>query len=319
METESNSEFVEDATTTSSPDEDRALPPAGLSSAISPEIIHFDIQSLKNHPLSDAIYGTEVSDELLESINTLGILQPILVVKDSLEIISGNSRVKAARNLGYQRIQGTYFGSINDLEIQQAVLESNSQRVKTNEQKVREYNARKTIESELTILRKSAANPDEKQSKAIAREAKGKAREKAAKKSGVSANVAQKASKVIEKADRLKEEGKVEESTELLNVLNKSINAAHKLVVQQDAPADAEPTKPKNIVAPIVPQAVLGSPGREFSSQQEAVDAAQAIVRFLRSLDASDFDTEHREIWNQVAADISGRLRELRISDEVPA
>ncbi len=312
MENETHSETVEDMI----PNEDQT--PAEPMQAVVPEIIQFRLQELKNHPLSDSIYGTEVGDDLLESISTLGILQPILVVKDSLEIISGNSRVKAARSLGYEVIQGTYFGSINTLEIQQAVLESNSQRVKTNEQKVREYNARKTIESELAILRKAASNPDEKQTKVIAREARGKAREKAAKKSGVSSNVAQKASKVIEEADRLKEEGKVEESSELISVLNKSINAAHKLVTQKDAPAEDVSSKPKapESVAVPVPGLASYSTG-SLDSQQEAVEAAHAVVRFLRTRDASDFDDEHREIWNQIASDITGRLRELQLAESV--
>lgn len=283
------------------------LPPATI-----PEIVNFQIHTLKNHPLSDAIYGTEVGEDLLESIRTLGVLQPILVVKDSHEIISGNSRVKAARNLGYEVIQGTYFTSSSDLEIQQAVLESNSQRVKTNEQKIREYNARKTIESELTLLRKAAANPEEKPSKAVTREAKGKAREKAAKKSGVSANVAEKASKVIEEADRLKDEGKVEESSELINVLNKSINSAHKLVTQKDAPTEATPKPPKT-PEPIVSLPVVTGAPHEFKTQEEAIGAAQAIVRFLRTRDSSDFTTAQNEEWFQIADDISGRLRELQI------
>ncbi len=48
-----------------------------------PEIVNFQIETLKNHPLSDVIYGTEVGEDLLESIRTLGVLQPILVVRDS--------------------------------------------------------------------------------------------------------------------------------------------------------------------------------------------------------------------------------------------
>jgi ParB-like chromosome segregation protein Spo0J len=285
---------------------------ASPSPAIAPEIVSFQIHELKNHPLSDAIYGTEVGEDLLESIRTLGVLQPILVVKDSLEIISGNSRVKAALTLGYEVIQGTYFSSDNDLEIKQAVLESNSQRVKTNEQKIREYNARKTIESELTLLRKAAANPAAKPTKAATREAKGAAREKAAKKSGVSANAADKAVKVIEEADRLKDEGKVEESTELINALNKSINTAHKMVKQKDAPADAPPSKPKAPESVVSLPVVTGGP-QEIFSQDDAIASAKAIVRFLRRHDASDFTPDQSVEWYQLANEISGRLRELKI------
>ena len=283
-------------------------PGAGnLGLAATPEIVNFAISELKHHRLSNAIYGTEIGDDLVESIRTLGVLQPILVTRDSLEVISGNSRVQAARQLGYQVIQGTYFTSDNDLEIQQAVLESNSQRIKTNEQKIREYNARKTIESELALLRKVDADPKAKPTKALTREVKGKAREHAAKKAGVSANVADKAAKVIEEADRLKDEGKMDESTELINALNKSIKTAHKMVTKKDAPEGEE----ARIPAPVVSlPAVVGAP-HKFTAQEDAIGAGQAIVRFLRMHDASDFTAAQSEEWGQISRDIAGRLREL--------
>ncbi len=276
-------------------------------SPTTPEIVSFAISSLKNHRLSNAIYGTEIGADLIESIRTLGVLQPILVAKDSLEIISGNSRVEAARTLGYEVISGTYFAAESDLEIQQAVLESNSQRIKTNEQKIREYNARKTIESELALLRGTGGNPEKKPTKAATREAKVKARDHAAKKIGVSANVADKAAKVIEAADRLKEEGKVDESTELINALNKSIKTAHKMVTRKDAPGEQE--IPERVVS--LP-AVVGAP-HKFVAQEDAIGAGQAIVRFLRMHDASDFTPAQSEEWGQISRDIAGRLRELGV------
>lgn len=286
-----------------------SLPPFALTGT--PEIVSFSIHTLKNHPLSDAIYGTELEDDFLESIRTLGVLQPILVVKGSLEIISGNSRVKAARTLGHEVIQGTYFSSNNDLEIQQAVLESNSQRVKTNEQKIREYNARKTVESELALQRKAAAHPEIKPTKAVTREAQGKARDNAAKKIGVSTNVAEKATKVIAEADRLKDEGKAEESSELINALNKSIKTAHRMVTQKDAPAEAEPAKPKP-AASVVPLSVEGDAPLELVAQEDFIGAGQAIVRFLRTHAPSDFTPDEVAEWRQIAQDISGRLGELK-------
>lgn len=286
-------------------------PGAGnLGVAATPEIVSFSISELKHHRLSNAIYGTEISDELVESIRTLGVLQPILVTRDSLEVISGNSRVQAARQLGYEVISGTYFTSENDLEIQQAVLESNSQRIKTNEQKIREYNARKTIESELALLRRTEADPKAKPTKAATREAKGKAREHAAKKAGVSANVADKAAKVIEEADRLKDEGKMDESTELINALNKSIKTAHKMVTKKDA--GDEPSEEKIPERVVSLPAVVGAP-HKFTAQEDAIGAGQAIVRFLRMHDASDFTPAQSEEWGQIARDISGRLRELGV------
>jgi len=312
METEQNSDTVDD--TTPFQDEKEPITSGPEANAI----IHFNVDDLRNHPLSDTIYGTEVSDELLESVGALGILQPILVARENLAIISGNSRVKAARNLGHKVIRGTYFESSSDLEIQQAVLESNSQRIKTNEQRIREYNARKTIESELAILRKASAGLDEKETKVMAKEAKAKARAKAAQKSGVNSNTAQKATKVIERADRLKEEGKTEESSELLTVLNKSINAAHKLVTQKEPGAEPTPPKPKPVVS--LPVKITsdsdGATSYQFEAQAEAIAAAEAIVRFLRTRDSSDFDSSHKDTWNQIAEDISGRLVELRLREE---
>lgn len=272
-----------------------------------PEIVSFSISSLKNHRLSNAIYGTEIGEDLIESIRTLGVLQPILVAKESLEIISGNSRVEAARTLGYEVILGTYFAAESDLEIQQAVLESNSQRIKTNEQKIREYNARKTIESELALLRKTEADPKAKVTKAVEREAKVKARDHAAKKIGVSANVADKAAKVIVEADRLKEEGKVDESLELINALNKSIKTAHKMVTRKDEPVETGTSRPKR------PEAVVAGTPHQFMAQEDAIGAARGIVRFLQMREVSDFTFAQSQEWSQIAQEITGRLRELRV------
>lgn len=277
---------------------------------VAPEIVNFSIRDLKHHPLSNAIYGPGIGEDLVESIRTLGVLQPILVARGSLEIISGNSRVQAARILGYEAIQGTYFSSEKDLEVQQAVLESNSQRIKTNEQKIREYNARKTIESELALLKKVGSDPNKKPSKAATREATVKARDHAAKKIGVSAGVAEKATKVIAEADRLKEEGKVDESTELINALNKSIKSAHKMVTKKDAPTEEDADEGKIPARVVELPAVTGSP-HKFLAQEDAIGAGQAIVRFLRMHDASDFTPGQGEEWVQISRDIAGRLREL--------
>ncbi len=124
--------------------------------------------------------------------------------------------------------------------------------------------------------------------------------------------MADKATKVIEEADRLKDEGKVEESTELINALNKSINTAHKMVKQKDAPADAPPSNPKP-PEPVVSLPVVTDATNDLT-QEDAIRAAKAVVRFLRSRDASDFTPDQSGEWYRVGNEIAERLGNCRFS-----
>jgi hypothetical protein len=110
-----------------------------------------EIKEFRPHPLNEQVYGVEKpDDELIASIEKLGVLQPIIV--DSLgRILSGNRRWTACKILakrhptkGFNHIPATVFSG-TELEAQRILIEANKQRIKTREQRCREYQELKRI------------------------------------------------------------------------------------------------------------------------------------------------------------------------------
>lgn len=93
------------------------------------------ISKLKINPFHAKIYKVNDIDDLAESIQEIGLLQPI-VVNSSLSIISGVRRYYALQKLGYTEV---------DVEIKQlnvaeeiAIISMNKQRVKTQRERLME-------------------------------------------------------------------------------------------------------------------------------------------------------------------------------------
>lgn len=66
------------------------------------------INSIKEHPKNSEIYTKTRSEEdksLMENIKLYGLLQPIIVDKNSNYIVSGNRRYKCCKELGMDKIQ----------------------------------------------------------------------------------------------------------------------------------------------------------------------------------------------------------------------
>lgn len=99
---------------------------------------------LRSHPLNDKIYGDGPDDELIDSIRNKGILNPLLITHDNL-IISGHRRWQAAVAIGLDSLPVVIFGSTDELDIEEALIESNRQRIKTGEQIGREWKHLKRI------------------------------------------------------------------------------------------------------------------------------------------------------------------------------
>lgn len=67
-----------------------------------------DINSIKEHPKNSEIYTNSRSEEdksLMENIRIYGLLQPIIVDKNTNFIVSGNRRYKCYKELGRNKIQ----------------------------------------------------------------------------------------------------------------------------------------------------------------------------------------------------------------------
>ena len=125
--------------------------------------------NLPPHPLSIKIYGKpKPTTELLQSIEKVGLLQP-LVVNDygdgSYELLVGNTRAEAWRILYEQKKVPSVWVScrfvhLNALEAERLLIESNRQRVKTEDQKNREAVELLRIETELAKQRMLAGKAD---------------------------------------------------------------------------------------------------------------------------------------------------------------
>ena len=102
------------------------------------KIFDAKISELKKHPLNIKIYGDKCDDQLIVSVAKVGILTPILITKSN-QVISGHRRVEAAKANNLKVIPARHFKSDDDLSIEEALILANEQRVRTTEQKAREY------------------------------------------------------------------------------------------------------------------------------------------------------------------------------------
>lgn len=123
--------------------------------------IDVDPKLLKNHPLQAKIYGDVADMEFCEEIEKNGILQPILITED-WTIISGHRRMQAARKNALATVPCVVSPLKDRLDIEEAFLSSNANRLKTVEQTAREVKERLRIETERAAAReKSGKRPKE--------------------------------------------------------------------------------------------------------------------------------------------------------------
>jgi protein gp37/ParB-like chromosome segregation protein Spo0J len=193
---------------------------------------------LQPHPENARIYGDAADEGLVASVREKGILNPLLITPSNL-VISGHRRLDAAKRAGLPEVPIVVFASTNELDILEALLESNRQRAKDGEQIGREFEAALGIETERakqaqrehagTAPGKSKSLPVNSQevkkppSPRYQREAK----TRAAKRIGVSQQKAERASTINKVVGRLKEQGEDEAAEKLRKALKtESVNKA---------------------------------------------------------------------------------------------
>lgn len=178
---------------------------------------------LRPHPLNDEIYGDGADSDLVESIRNKGILNPLLITHDNL-IISGHRRWEAAITIGLDELPVVIFGSTDELDIEEALIESNRQREKTNEQIGREFKHLKRIINirEGQQGRRTDLTSDRNQS-----EVRSAPTRKAADQIGVSQFTANRAERVVDAIDRLEDEGDDASAEHLRRKLESSVNGAY--------------------------------------------------------------------------------------------
>lgn len=240
------------------------------------------IAELRPHPLNEEIYGDRADADLVASIAERGVLNPILISPSRL-IISGHRRWGAAAAAGHDSVPVVYFGSDDPLDIAEALIESNRQRQKTNEQIGREYKQLKTIIHE----REARRGNQYTESASASQEAEAKPTKKAAASLGVSQPTAVRAEAVVDAIDALRSVGKAEEAKELSSELERSVKGAYEKVRSATTywtpePAEAEPeteTEPEATPPPPArPHVVNNSGNNEWYTPSIYIEAARQVL-----------------------------------------
>ena len=184
--------------------------------------MNVDITLIKENPINHEIYGDEDPEqftELLERIKASGYIKPLIINRNYL-IISGHRRYKCALELGREIIDVEFYKGDDEKELEM-LLNENAFRDKTNFQKVREAEFYHKIEAKKAEERKLfglglTANLQQGETNEIVGE-----------KIGMSARSYHDARKIVERID---EEEDPEVKSFLEGTLNKSVNAAKKLI-----------------------------------------------------------------------------------------
>lgn len=182
-------------------------------------------RDLRPHEANERIYGDHADKGLIDSIRTFGIHDPLLITHDG-RIISGHRRYEAAVSLGLPKVPVSVFSSDDELDIEQALIECNRQREKTNEQKSREYKRLKAIlhERESRQGNNQYTNGNVASGKYLPEA--DKPSQKAAAAVGMSRPTADKGAAVVDAIDDLRANGEIEQADALRDQLNKSVSSA---------------------------------------------------------------------------------------------
>ena len=87
------------------------------------------VSQLSQHPQNEEIYSISNIDDLEKSISSLGLLEG-LVIDEKNQVISGNRRFVAVKNLGWENVECKKVEIPKD-EVLQYIIHHNKQRVKT--------------------------------------------------------------------------------------------------------------------------------------------------------------------------------------------
>lgn len=199
-----------------------------------PVFTHKDPRTLKPHQKNSAIYGSEEDvTELIELIRSSGWVKP-LVVTPTDTIISGHRRCKAVLALGWEEVRVEVRQFPDELAELEALLLENASRLKTTEQKVREGEAWKEVETFKAKLRQKACLKNGNRTPVpenFPEREKGESRDRIANRVGIgSGRTYEKAAKVVTVIDLDTLKGDLVTAQGLRKVLNeKSVDAAHTL------------------------------------------------------------------------------------------
>lgn len=292
-------------------------------------------EKLKTSEFSRETYGEAFSPSLVASIAENGIQTPLLVNLKSQEVISGNSRLAVAINLGHPTVPVIYIDEDDDLIIRERILDTNRHRERTPEQKVREFTAYKEIESVKAKERqRTNTNTGDAPVQNRTQADHGKARDKAALKVGMSGVQLERGEKVLDAVSKLME-GKESEAKALLDKLNKkSIHSAYMAAidlgcidkpaakVKSKNPAGSKKTpnkqskaKSENLTLTQPPPTAneSGSPSCDdefpkIDSHKRAMNALDRVIVFVEALDPDSITDGMMKEWQETINSLSGAL-----------
>ena len=99
--------------------------------------MEIQISKLEHHPLNREVYSLSNIDDLVESIDEVGLLQP-LVIDQHNQVISGNRRLSAVQILGWKKVAVEKVKVLKK-DIPNLLIHHNKQRVKTSREILNEY------------------------------------------------------------------------------------------------------------------------------------------------------------------------------------
>ena len=203
------------------------------------KVIYMNPFDLEPHEVNEDIYRDAPDEEFIESIKRLGVLEPILAKEEltdgapEIVVLSGQRRMNAARALEMDEvpviIQPDELVGTDDEAIRLLIL-SNRQRNKTNEQRAREFDVLKEVESRLAEDRGKGGRGQAEEGKT------GTARDIAAQAVGMSGMTAERASVVVKAIDEAEAGGDEAKAADLRRMLNRSVSKGHKAVEREKAP-----------------------------------------------------------------------------------
>ena len=247
-----------------------------------PVFTQFDPRTLKPHQKNSAIYGEEEDvTELIELIRMSGWVKP-LVVTPTGTIISGHQRCKAVLALGWESIMVEVREFADELAELEALLLENASRLKSTEQKVREGEAWKEVETFKANLRRHASLKHGNHSPVpenFPEREKGDSRDLIAKRVGIgSGRTYEKAALVVSVIDSDTKKGDLVTAQGLRQVLNeKSVDAAHTLAKKPPPERQALAELITKGIAKSIKQAVkmINQNNSEDSSNADCSDPSQ--------------------------------------------
>jgi ParB-like chromosome segregation protein Spo0J len=184
------------------------------------------VDELRPHPRNAEIYDERslTDHSLYDSIKALRrVITPLTILPDGT-VLSGHRRLDAAERAGLEEVPVIIRSDLDEFGAEQFLLESNIHRDKSIATRLREYRALLQLEKKAAAARKGRRSDLRKNFSAG-----GRAGDLAASKVKLSRPTADKGLRVLMEVEEHQDD---ERSKELLRILNKSIDAAAKKVVE---------------------------------------------------------------------------------------